>query len=146
VGRQEVIDVPDEIAALVILLFAETAIAAFSVAIPQTILLIRLIVERAVIAAYTLKTAGAFGSIGLVLAYRVAVFVDFTYFEQRILGPISARWGLELALSIILSIAINYVAALYHWTVTLGHGTIGTTEPGRWRASPPKADEAGSAP
>lgn len=112
---------------MLIVLFIWTGIAALSVAIPQTWLLLRLLREGNPIAPYTLKTVGWTGPLGLLVLWRCAVFVDTFFFDQYYLGPIEQRWGWEFALAVLFALGVNYAAVLYHWTITFGRGRRGTT-------------------
>ena len=120
---------PDDIELLVAFVFAETAFVALSVAVPQAVLLVRLWRAGESIARYTLKTVAWTGTIGLILFWRSLLFVDYTLFEQRYFGTIEERWPVDLTLALLFAVAVNYAATLYHWDITFGHATRGTTLP-----------------
>lgn len=110
--------VPPNVESVVVGALALAALAAFSVAVPQTILLIRLARIGHPDAPWTLKTAAWTGTIAIAFAWRCAVFVDFAWFDQQHLGPISRRWGIEAAMALMIAAAVLYTAVLYHLTVT----------------------------
>ena len=112
---------------VIVVLFAETALVALSVTLPQTWLFFRLWRKRSSIAPYTLKTLGWTGAVGLALGWRCLVFWDTLFMEQRYLGTLAQRWLIELFLALFLVVAVNFAAGLYHWTITLRHGKRGTT-------------------
>lgn len=102
----------------IVIAFGIASIAALTVAIPQTALLVRLLRAGNSIAPYTLKTVAWTGTIGVAFAWRCLVFIDFTYFDQRYLGTIDDRWPIESIMAFGLTAAVIYGAALYHKTVT----------------------------
>lgn len=120
---------PGRVELLIVVVFAWTALAALSVALPQAWLLVRLWRAGDAIAPYTLKTVAWTGTLGVILLWRAILFVDYSRFDQRYFGTIDDRWPIDLALALAFAVAVNYAAALYHWTVTLGRGRRGTTGP-----------------
>lgn len=122
---------PDSVEIAISVVFAWTALVALSVAVPQTVLLVRLVRAGNAIAPYTLKTVAWTGTLGVILLWRSMLFLDYSLFEQRYLGTIDDRWPWDFALAVVFALAVNYAAFLYHWTVTLGRGRRGTTGPPR---------------
>ncbi len=110
--------VPERVLTSIVVAFAVASLAALSVAVPQSILLVRLLMARDPIAPYTLKTVAWTGTIGVAFAWRCIVFIDFTYFDQYYLGTIEDRWPVESIMAFALTAAVIYGAALYHRTVT----------------------------
>lgn len=110
---------PDDVAVAIVMAFGLAALCALSVAIPQAILLIRLVRNGQGIALWTLKTVLWTGSLGLALGWRFLVWVDFTQFDQRVFGTIDQRWPIEAILATLVAGACIYAAGLYHGTVTL---------------------------
>lgn len=111
---------PERVLLSIIVAMAVAAIAALSVAVPQSVLLVRLLVRGDPIAPYTLKTVAWTSSIGVAFAWRCLVFVDFTYFSMHYLGTIEDRWPFETILAFLLTGSVLYAAILYHRTVTFG--------------------------
>lgn len=112
---------------VIVALFVESALAALSVTVPQALLWTRLWRQQSPVAVYTFKTVAWTGSLGVILLWRGLVFLDTLLFNQQYLGRIDDRWAFEMFLALLLVVAINYGAGLYHWTVTFGHGKRGTT-------------------
>lgn len=110
--------VPERVLYSIIVAFAIASVAALTVAIPQSMLLVRLLRSGDEIAPYTLKTVAWTGTIGVAFAWRCIVFVDFTYFDQHYLGTIEDRWPIESAMAFLPTAAVIYGAVLYHRTVT----------------------------
>jgi hypothetical protein len=109
---------PERVLASIVVAFAIASLAALSVAIPQSVLLIRLIRARNGIVPYTLQTVAWTSTIGVAFAWRCIVFIDFTYFDQYYLGTIEDRWPIESVMAFLLAAAVIYGAALYHRTAT----------------------------
>lgn len=112
---------PEKVLLSIVIAFAIASLAAISVAVPQSILLVRLLAARDAIAPYTLQTVAWTSTIGVSFAWRCAVFVDFTYFDQRYLGTIEDRWPIESIMAFALTAAVIYGAVLYHKTATFGN-------------------------
>lgn len=110
--------VPDSWAAVIALAFGIAALCAWSVAIPQAVLLARLLAIGDSIVPFTLKTVLWTSSIGIAMGWRCLVFLDWAFFDQRHLGTIGQRWGVEAAMALYIVLAVFYSAALYHRTVT----------------------------
>lgn len=127
---------PDDLEVLIVVIFAWTALAALSVTIPQAWLLIRLWRAGDSIAPYTLKTVAWTGTLGVILCWRSALFIDYSFFDQRYFGTIEQRWPIDLTLALAFAVAVNFAAGLYHWTITLGKGRRGTTGPPRQPKTP----------
>jgi presenilin-like A22 family membrane protease len=111
---------PDSSAATIALAFGLAALCAWSVAVPQAILLVRLLRIGDDIALYTLKTVLWTSSLGIALGWRSLVFLDWACCDQGHLGNIDQRWGIEAAMALYIALAVFYAAALYHKTVTFG--------------------------
>lgn len=109
---------PDDVGAVIVIALGLGAFCALSVAIPQAILLVRLIRNGEGMALWTLKTVLWTGSLGLALGWRFLVWADYTQFDQRVLGTIDQRWPVEATLTMLVAAACIYAAGLYHGTVT----------------------------
>lgn len=99
---------------LTMLCYAVIALASLSIAVPQTLLLARL--WRAVdgLTLFRLKNALVYGSLFLLALRTMAVWADFVLLDQRYLGPIERRWGSDLSVAVVVTVAVVFAAVL-HW-------------------------------
>lgn len=111
---------PDSGAAVIAFAFGVASLCAWSVAVPQAVLLVRLLRIGDDIAVFTLKTVLWTSSLGIAMGWRSLVFLDFAFADQRYLGAIDQRWGIEAGMATYIAVAVVYAAVLYHGTVTLG--------------------------
>lgn len=111
---------PDNVASVVVVMLALAAVCALSVAVPQTVLLVRLFWAGEEIVFWTLKTVLWTGAVAVGLGWRCLIWLDGTYFGQRYLGTPEGRWPYEVAISVLVALACFYAAGLYHSTVTFG--------------------------
>lgn len=104
---------PDEALALTTAFWGAAAAAALIIAVPQAILLVRTALRRDPLWWFRLKTTLLFGSLGAAMARNVAVWADFTFFDQRYLGGIAQRWPADMVLSAAIMLACVLAAVLY---------------------------------
>lgn len=104
---------PDNALVVTTLCWGIAAIAALIIAVPQSVLLIRTSVHRDGLWWFRLKSTLLFGSLGLSMVRNLAVWADFTFYDQHYLGTIAQRWSLDLALSALIMLACVLAAVLY---------------------------------
>ena len=109
---------PDSWAAFIAVAFGIAALCAWSVAVPQAILLLRLVAIGDDIVPFTLKTVLWTSALGIAMGWRCLVFLDWAFFDQRHLGTIGQRWGIEAAMALYIVLSVLYATALYYRTVT----------------------------
>lgn len=104
---------PAEALTVTTLFWGISALAALFIAAPQAALLVRTAVRRDPLWWFRLKTTLLYGSLGLALARNVAIWADYTFFNQRYLGTIAQRWPADLVLSALVMLACVLAAVLF---------------------------------
>lgn len=95
------------------LVWAVAALASLCVALPHSVLLIRLWNARDRLWEFRAVVCLLFGALFLTMFRNVAVWADLAWFGQRYLGPIASRWPLDLGLAVLTMIACVWGAFLY---------------------------------
>jgi len=116
--------------------FGLAALMALSVAIPQLLLVPRLVWRHDPILPYTISTVLWTSAVGLACFWRFLVFIDLSYFDQEYMGTIDSRWPIEVLLAGYLVGAVGYATVLYHIRVTYPNVK-------RWHASRQRVDPEG---
>jgi hypothetical protein len=104
---------PDDALAITTGVWALAALAALSIAIPQSWRLIRTSMRHDSLWWFRLMSVLLFGALGVAMLRNVAVWADLTFNDQRLLGPISQRWPFDLGIATGVMIACVYAAVLY---------------------------------
>lgn len=104
---------PDEALALTTIFWGVSAVAALVIAVPQSLLLARTALRRDPLWWFRLKTSLLFGSLGVAMIRNLGVWADYTFFDQRYLGPITQRWQMDLVLATGIMLACVLAAVLY---------------------------------
>lgn len=99
--------------ALTTLCWAVAAVAALTIALPQSWLLVRTAVDRDKLWWFRLKSTLLFGSLGVAMLRNVAIWADYVLFDQHYFGGIAQRWPADLALSVVIMCACLLAAILY---------------------------------
>lgn len=105
---------PDEALAVTTIFWGLAAVAALSIALPQSVLLCRTTLRRDDLWRWRVKTVLLFGGLALANLRNLAVWADYAFFDLRYLGTIEQRWPLDLAVAVILMAACT-LAAVLHW-------------------------------
>ena len=104
---------PETAVGMTTLVWGVAAIASLTIAVPQSVLLIRTSLNRDPLWWFRLKTTLLFGSLGIAMIRNVAVWADLAWFDQQYLGPIATRWPLDMALAFGICAACVLAAILY---------------------------------
>lgn len=103
----------DQGLALTTLCWVLAAVPSLLIAGDQAILMIRLLHRHDGLDLYRVRTALLFGVIGVALARSASIWADFRWFDQRYFGTIDDRWPMDLAISVVLLLAVLLSTCLY---------------------------------
>lgn len=103
----------DNALALTTFFWGIAAVASLSIALPQMGLLVRTSIHRDELWWFRLKTTLLFGSLGLAMFRNVAVWADYSFFDQYYLGAITERWPADLTFAFLIMVACLLAAALF---------------------------------
>lgn len=107
---------PPEALLIMTACWAISAIAALSIALPQSVLLVRTTFARDKNWWLRLKTTLLFGSIGIAAGRTAAILIDYLWFDQAWFGPLESRWAGDLTLAVAVTTAVVLAAVLF-WQI-----------------------------
>lgn len=104
---------PEDAVDVTTMVWGVAALAALMVAIPQSLLLVRMRNRQDRLWPFRVMSTLLFGSLGIAMGRNVLVWADLAYFDQRYMGPIARRWPLDMAIALLIMVACLWAALLY---------------------------------
>lgn len=103
----------DDVSTLIAFIYGLSACALFVVGIPQGLAYMRHGWGFHDLQVFRLKTSLISNSFACFLLWRAVVYIDFAWYDQRIMGTLGGRWPIELAIGLAVLVAALYAAGLY---------------------------------